>query len=193
MARVHCRIGSLEIHRRPPTPCRKVHCRIGSLENHPKSRLGLVHVHCRIGSLENLARPLRLRLVRSLPHRQLRKYGAARRAGRSCSLPHRQLRNATEATSPRIPGSLPHRQLRKQLVFQLLNETVHCRIGSLEILDAQTAQIRQVHCRIGSLETMAWTRMLFRGVHCRIGSLETLASLVEQIRACSLPHRQLRK
>ena len=49
---------------------------------------------------------------------------------------------------------------------------VHCRIGSLEMLDVEQHQHDQVHCRIGSLEIVHLQLPMRLLVHCRIGSLE---------------------
>ena len=69
------------------------------------------------------------------------------------SLPHRQLRKNTHGDSQIKLRSLPHRQLRNE------HETIggylkvdHCRIGSLEMLRLGAILNELDHCRIGSLE-----------------------------------------
>ena len=49
---VHCRTGSLEMHRVLGTLCNPVHCRTGSLEILKVLRFFRILVHCRTGSLE---------------------------------------------------------------------------------------------------------------------------------------------
>ena len=51
-------------------------------------------------------------------------------------------------------------------------DTVDCRIGSLEILNADEVPPEVVDCRIGSLEIPRLLRMRQQLVDCRIGSLE---------------------
>ena len=49
------------------------HCRIGSLEMPRLVLCDVVVDHCRIGSLETLSALILVIVLRSLPHRQLRK------------------------------------------------------------------------------------------------------------------------
>jgi len=73
-ALVHCRTGSLEIHRAGQTEQVSVHCRTGSLESENNRQRIKRFVHCRTGSLETdcfIAHAVRFR---SLPHRQLRNH-----------------------------------------------------------------------------------------------------------------------
>ena len=50
---VHCRVGSLEMHKRHWQELNTVHCRVGSLENISYCSSRFAIVHCRVGSLEN--------------------------------------------------------------------------------------------------------------------------------------------
>ena len=54
----------------------------------------------------------------------------------------------------------------------MLNNIVHCRIGSLEKREEQKVKGGRVHCRIGSLEKHNLLKIRKGRVHCRIGSLE---------------------
>ena len=54
-ARVHCRVGSLEIEKLAGAPPDQVHCRVGSLEISLTAVCGSTFVHCRVGSLEKAA------------------------------------------------------------------------------------------------------------------------------------------
>ena len=47
---------------------------------------------------------------------------------------------------------------------------VHCRIGSLEIIQKLVGRHNPVHCRIGSLEKPHSNHNLIVYVHCRIDS-----------------------
>ena len=91
---VHCRTGSLENVGYVRHPCGCVHCRTGSLEMHCFECALADFVHCRTGSLEKPGACRSPGNVRSLPHRQLRKFFAATQRLRPCSLPHRQLRKS---------------------------------------------------------------------------------------------------
>ena len=51
---VHCRVGSLEMHKRHWQELNTVHCRVGSLEMPNSQPLRVEVVHCRVGSLENM-------------------------------------------------------------------------------------------------------------------------------------------
>ena len=48
----------------------------------------------------------------------------------------------------------------------------HCRIGSLEMADAEYNATVEDHCRIGSLEKIIGVGDKLTVDHCRIGSLE---------------------
>ena len=52
-ALVHCRVGSLEMHKKDKKTNIMVHCRVGSLETLFYSCEYNLAVHCRVGSLEN--------------------------------------------------------------------------------------------------------------------------------------------
>ena len=71
--------------------------------------------------------------------------------------------------------------------------SVHCRIGSSEILQISNAVLCPVHCRIGSSENVYDSRRESSKVHCRIGSSEMRGQGVQRTDPRSLPHRQLRK
>ena len=49
---------------------------------------------------------------------------------------------------------------------------LHCRIGSLEMNNGQSAKASRLHYRIGSLEKHTHEVHKQVGLHCRIGSLE---------------------
>ena len=49
---------------------------------------------------------------------------------------------------------------------------VHCRVGSLEMLQWQSPLQYHVHCRVGSLENGRAGITTCVTVHCRVGSLE---------------------
>ena len=90
-----------------------VHCRTGSLENTTGCQQGQMEVHCRTGSLETHALRSTPWVIRSLPHRQLRKLGMYMVPAALGSLPHRQLRKVQKQFYRTLIRSLPHRQLRK--------------------------------------------------------------------------------
>ena len=56
--------------------------------------------------------------------------------------------------------------------MSVLESYDHCRIGSLETVDAIIDVITGDHCRIGSLEILRANQGPHRRDHCRIGSLE---------------------
>ena len=70
----HCRIGSLEKNMFRQKQQGHDHCRIGSLEISLFTFVTKIIDHCRIGSLETLFTFVTKIIIRSLPHRQLRKY-----------------------------------------------------------------------------------------------------------------------
>ena len=89
-----------------------VHCRIGSSEKNSDIDWDAYAVHCRIGSSEN-GHPLRAAQDRrSLPNRQLRKYGTLSFNLALSSLPNRQLRKSSNSGVTKNLRSLPNRQLR---------------------------------------------------------------------------------
>ena len=57
-------------------------------------------------------------------------------------------------------------------MFIVYSVLVHCRVGSLENLQADTSRSMPVHCRVGSLENQIFHLAPVPGVHCRVGSLE---------------------
>ena len=71
-------------------------------------------VHCRTGSLEMVTGGEFMQIERSLPYRQLRKFGVRLRSVRTSSLPYRQLRNNYWLELQQTKGSLPYRQLRNE-------------------------------------------------------------------------------
>ena len=89
----------------------------------------------------------------SLPCRQLRKEAIVNVPADASSLPCRQLRNSTKSNSDAI-------------------YTVHCRVGSLEIIASRILFPDKVHCRVGSLEKQLKHKVPLSVVHCRVGSLE---------------------
>ena len=74
MAKLHCRIGSLEKMGEFKAGIFGLHCRIGSLEIITKTICIYFLLHCRIGSLEINLYAVELDILSSLPNRQLRKY-----------------------------------------------------------------------------------------------------------------------
>ena len=57
----------------------------------------------------------------------------------------------------------------------LLNwATVHCHVGSLEIILSLKALNLYVHCHVGSLENRYKPTYVSFHVHCHVGSLEML-------------------
>ncbi len=69
------------------------------------------------------------------------------------SLPHRQLRKDNDKAGWEVVRSLPHRQLRKSSIsVERYVDSVHCRIGSLEMSQPRARPWLTVHCRTGSLE-----------------------------------------
>ena len=54
------------------------------------------------------------------------------------------------------------------------SEDVHCRSGSLEIVERCELEPVLVHCRSGSLENKATDARDEATVHCRSGSLEKI-------------------
>ena len=74
LAKVICRIGSLEKNLDPPRISDWVICRIGSLEILCDEVDRFAKVICRIGSLETKTKALINARLSYLPYRQLRKY-----------------------------------------------------------------------------------------------------------------------
>ena len=66
---------------------------------------------------------------------------------------------------------------------------VHCRVGSLEMMQFHYFGVTYVHCRVGSLEK-GWQRLINQViVHCRVGSLEKFLIGTKCHKFCSLPCR----
>ena len=75
---------------------------------------------------------------------------------------------------------------------QRRDDRVFCRIGSLEKRRRWQESPAGVFCRVGSLEIQPCKKHGAFKVFCRIGSLETNRQGIRLLRACFLPHRQLR-
>jgi hypothetical protein len=49
--------------------------------------------------------------------------------------------------------------------------SIHCRTGSLEMVNLRIPALINIHCRTGSLESTGSLETLMQNIHCRIGSL----------------------
>ena len=63
--------------------------------------------------------------------------------------------------------------------IKLHEDTVICRVGSLEIDTCAERWNNHVICRVGSLEKRLYTFRVVNAVICRVGSLEKLLTLMK--------------